>query len=473
MTAAAPGLVVVSNRLPVEADDAGQWRLSPGGLVAAMIPVMERLGGAWVGWPGKAGLELEPFDHGRLRLEPVPLDEAEVAEYYEGFANDTIWPLYHDVIVSPQYHREWWLRTVAVNRRFAERAAAIAAPGGLVWVHDYQLQLVPAMLRELRPDVRIGYFHHIPFPGYGLYSQLPWRREILRGLLGADVIGFQRPADAANFSQAAGRLLGAAARSGRIEVDEPGPDGVPRARRVLVKVYPISIDFARFAELAARPEVAERAREIRRGLGSPERVLFGVDRLDYTKGIAHRLKAFGELLAEQRLLPGQVVLVQVASPSRENVDQYRQLRDEVELMVSRINGDQADLGYQPIQYLHQNFSPEEMVALYLASDMLLVTALRDGMNLVAKEYAASRIDDDGVLVLSEFAGASDELRRALIVNPHDIEGLKAAIMNGLEMPLAERRSRMRALRRRVREHDVTRWSEEFLADLGGATESQP
>ena len=464
MTAA--DFVVVANRLPVDRvegpDGEEVWRTSPGGLVAALEPMMRNVNGAWVGWAGQADVELAPFEAGGIRLIPVPLSAEEVAEYYEGFANDTIWPLYHDVIAPPQYHREWWDAYVTVNRRFAEAAAAAAAPDGTVWVHDYQLQLVPQMVRELRPDVTIGYFHHIPFPAHGLYAQLPWRDQVLRGLLGADVIGFQRAQDATYFLTAVRRRLRYEVKGPHVSVPDGDGDGV---RTALARAFPISIDTTPYLELAAREDVRARAAEIRASLGNPKRILLGVDRLDYTKGIRHRIKAYGELLAEGRLKVEDVTLVQVASPSRERVDAYVHLRDEIELAVSRINGDTDTMGHSAIRYLHQGYPREEMVALYLAADVMLVTALRDGMNLVAKEYVATRVDDRGVLVLSEFTGAADELRQAVRVNPHDIEGLKDAIMTAVEMPPAEQGRRMRSLRRRVLDNDVDAWSSSFLAAL--------
>ncbi|WP_172802995.1 bifunctional alpha,alpha-trehalose-phosphate synthase (UDP-forming)/trehalose-phosphatase [Agromyces flavus] len=466
-------MVVVSNRLPVDylggEGAQTQWKASPGGLVTALEPVMRAADGAWVGWTGVAEREFEPFEHDGITIVPVPLSADEVEDYYEGFSNDTLWPLYHDVIAPPRYHREWWDAYVRVNRRFAEAAANAASDGAVVWVQDYQLQLVPRMLREIRPDLVIGFFNHIPFPAYGIYSQLPWRRQVIAGLLGADVIGFQRAADAGNFSRAVRRLFGYRTRGTVIDVRDD--DG--KVRHVVARHFPISIDAAAFEQMARRPEVQERAREIRKSLGDPDIVMLGVDRLDYTKGIRHRMKAFGELLRDGRLSVEEATLVQVASPSRERVDTYRQLRDEIELQVGRLNGDHSTLGHQAITYLHHGYPREEMAALYLAADVMLVTALRDGMNLVAKEYVASRYDDDGVLVLSEFTGASDELRQAVLVNPHDIDGLKDAMVEAARMPKRERARRMRALRKRVRDNDVANWSATFLETLTGAGPISP
>ncbi|MDR6141295.1 trehalose 6-phosphate synthase [Microbacterium foliorum] len=423
--------------------------------------MMRSARGAWVGWPGQPDLELDRFEINGIDLIPVPLSAEEVADYYEGFANDTIWPLYHDVIAPPQYHREWWEAYVKVNRRFAEAAADVVAPDGTVWVHDYQLQLVPQMIRELRPDVTIGYFHHIPFPAHGLYAQLPWRDQVLKGLLGADVIGFQRAQDATYFLTAVRRRLRYEVKGSAVAI--PTDDG--RTRTAVARAFPISIDTAPYLELAARPEVRARAAEIRASLGNPKKILLGVDRLDYTKGIRHRIKAYGELLEDGQLSVDDVTFVQVASPSRERVDAYVHLRDEIELAVGRINGDHDTMGHTAIRYLHQGYPREEMVALYLAADVMLVTALRDGMNLVAKEYVATRADNRGVLVLSEFTGAADELRQAVRVNPHDIAGLKDAIMTAVSMTPAEQGKRMRSLRRRVLENDVNAWSSSFLRAL--------
>jgi trehalose 6-phosphate synthase len=466
--------VVASNRLPVDrvVDDDGNegWRHSPGGLVTALEPVMRVNDGAWVGWAGQPDLDLEPFDNDGIHIVPVALSADDVEEYYEGFSNDTLWPLYHDVIESPTYHRDWWNAYKRVNRRFAEAAAAAAEDRGVVWVQDYQLQLVPQMLREMRPDLTIGFFNHIPFPPVGIFAQLPWRAQVIEGLLGADVLGFQRHDDASNFLRAVRHIKGYTTKGSIIDVPVDDPDA-PRSRKgitvrsVEARHFPISIDSESFEEIARRPEVQERAHEIRESLGNPDTILLGVDRLDYTKGIRHRIKAFGELIEDGRVDVEKATLVQVASPSRERVDTYAALRDEIELIVGRINGDLGIIGHQPISYLHHGYPREEMVALYLAADVMLVTALRDGMNLVAKEYVATRFDNDGVLILSEFAGAADELKQAVIVNPHDIGAVKDAIVRAMEMPRRERSTRMRALRKRVRDNDVARWSRSFLEAL--------
>ncbi|WP_407320576.1 trehalose-6-phosphate synthase [Isoptericola halotolerans] len=459
-------LVVVANRLPVDfsvgADGEVDWQRSPGGLVSALEPVMQENDGAWVGWSGAPELAHEPFEADGMMLVPVTLSASEIRKYYEGFSNDTLWPLYHDVIAPPAYHRQWWEAYRRVNQRFAEAAAAQASRGGVVWVHDYQLQLVPKMLRDLRPDLRIGFFDHIPFPPVELFQQLPWRRSILEGLLGADLVGFQRGGDASNFVRAVRRLTDHPTRGSVVSMD----DGDAQGRRVRAAAFPISIDTQRFDDLARNPDVQARAREVRADLGDPDVVMLGVDRLDYTKGIRHRIKAYGEILQDGRIDAEHTTLVQVASPSRENVGAYQELREHVEGLVGRLNGEFGEIGHSAIHYLHHSYPPEEMAALYLAADVMLVTSLRDGMNLVAKEYIAARSDLGGVLVLSEFTGAADELAPGpLLVNPHDIDGMKDTIVAAAHMDPKEKRRRMRRLRRKVMGDDVAKWSKSFLGVL--------
>jgi trehalose 6-phosphate synthase len=454
-------LVVVANRLPVdrvESEDGSiSWRRSPGGLVTALEPVMIKDDGVWIGWDGGIDGHDQAVDESGMALLPVPLSAAEVEGFYEGFSNATLWPLYHDVVAKPEFHREWWDSYVTVNRRFAERAAAVAADGATVWVHDYQLQLVPAMLRERRPDLRIGFFLHIPFPPAELFQQLPWRRELLEGLLGADLVGFQRPGGAQNFVRLVRQRVGHKTHRDLVYL----PDG----RTVHAAAFPISIDVEGLVALARSAAVNQRAREIREQLGNPRQLLLGVDRLDYTKGIHDRLRAFGELLEEGRIDVEDAVLVQVATPSRERVEEYRRMRDETDRLIGRINGDHGRIGRPAISYLHTSFPREEMAALFRAADVMVVTPLRDGMNLVAKEYVACRYDNDGALVLSEFAGAADELRQAFLVNPYDINQMKATILQALSAYNRELRRRMRAMRRTVIEHDVNDWAADFMTAL--------
>jgi alpha,alpha-trehalose-phosphate synthase [UDP-forming] len=464
--------VVVANRLPVEGytaeDGSLAWRVSPGGLVAALDPVMTRNRGTWVGWSGTADEALDPFDAEGMRLVPVKLTADDVRDYYEGFCNATLWPLYHDVTAVPLFDRRWWEAYGDVNRRFAEIVALEAAREAVVWIQDYQLQLVPALLRAQRPDLRIGFFNHIPFPGFEIYSRLPWRTQVVEGLLGADLIGFQRGDDAANFLRACRKLTGVTTHGSVVE-SRPGSGPKERNRQVRAASFPISIDSAGFVALAEQEATQTRARQLRSAIGNPEVVLLGVDRLDYTKGILHRLRAYGELLDEGRLDPSYAIMVQVASPSRDRVEEYQRLRDEIEGVVGRINGDHSSIGRTAIRYLHQSFPKEEMAALYLTADVMLVTPLRDGMNLVAKEYVACNLDLRGRLVLSEFTGAAEELRNAFLVNPYDIDGTKAAILEAVGASTGEAARRMRTLRRRVMEFDVHHWANTFLGALDMVT----
>ncbi len=425
--------------------------------MTALAPVMQRHRGAWIGWTGSADEKVDPFDNDGMHLVPVMLSAEDVQLYYEGFSNATLWPLYHDVIVPPEFHREWWESYVAVNRRFAEAAAEAADENADVWVHDYQLQLVPAMLRRLRPDVRIGFFLHIPFPPTELFAQMPWRRQILDGLMGADLVGFQRPGAASNFARLARNRMGLRTRGDRIHL--------PDDRIVRAKAFPISIDVGELENLARQRETEVRAAEIRREVGNPAHILLGVDRLDYTKGIRQRMRAFGELLDEKRVSVDDAVFVQVATPSRERVEQYRVLRDEIELLVGRINGEHGRIGTPAINYLHTSYSRTEMAALFRAADVAVVTPLRDGMNLVAKEYVACRYDDTGALVLSEFAGAADEFRQAFLVNPHDINGMKDTIVDAMNTDDRQLGRRMKAMRKHLAQHDVNVWAASFLKAL--------
>lgn len=458
--------VVAANRLPVDRVPgrrglSAAWRTSPGGLVTALEPVLRKQNGIWVGWPGSDLERYAPFEADGLSLVPIPLSELEMSRYYEGMSNATLWPLYHDVVAKPAFHREWWDAYVRVNERFAEAAANAADPQAVVWIQDYQLQLVPAMLRELRPDVRIGFFMHIPFPPSELFRQLPWRDSILRGLLGADLVGFQRPGAASNFARLVRQRLGHKTHRDRITLGD--------GRQVLARAYPISIDVQSLEQMARSPDVEARAVQIRTELGDPQHILLGVDRLDYTKGIRQRLRAFGELIVDGHITVDDAVFVQVASPSRERVQQYREVRHDIERWVGRINGDLGRIGQPAVHYLHSSYPRDEMAALYRAADVAVVTPFADGMNLVAKEYVTCRYKNTGSLVLSEFAGAADELKQAYLVNPHDINGMKETMLRAMRADPRDLSRRMRSMRKQVREHDIASWAEAFLNDLG-ATE---
>jgi len=458
--AACSEMVVVANRLPVRAETVRggtHWVSSPGGLVAAVAPVLAKMKHAsWVGWSGLANGAATPFEHNGVRLIPVRINQTEIERFYEGFSNACLWPLYHDSIEAPGFHRIWWDAYVNVNQNFANETALAAAQGATVWVHDYQLQLVPKMLRELRPDLRIGFFLHIPFPARELFLRIPWRRQIVEGMLGADVIGFQTSVTAHNFRYVAPRVSRATV-SGKVLTHD--------GRTILVDTFPIGIDAERNAEVAKSPETARRVEEYRALLGNPKNVLLGVDRLDYTKGIALRLQAIRELLDEGRLDPEETAVVQIAEPSRGNVPGYQTVQAEVERLAGGINGDYSNFGNRVISYQHKTLPFRDLVALYRLADVMLVTPFRDGMNLVAKEYVASRTDHTGTLVLSEFAGAAIELRQAILVNPYDIEDVKGAIETAVNLPVSEQRRRMSAMGRSVTKNSATAWADSFLGAM--------
>jgi len=447
------GLVIVANRLPVEFTADGEMAVSPGGLVSA-VKAAAPVGTRWVGWGGEQASRRGECQLDDLVLNPIDLSDDEVEEFYKGFSNSLLWPLFHGRVRPVELRRSWWVSYRAVNKRFAADVARVAPQGGTVWVHDYHLLLVPEALRALRPDLRIGLFLHIPFPNAQLLATLPWRRELLEGMLGADLVGFQSDDDVANFSASTSRLLSYPLRAHW---------STRRGHPVHVDAFPISIDVDRWQALGEQSVAA--ATTLRHDLGC-ETLLFGVDRLDYTKGITQRLRAFGELLNDGRLDPATTTFVQVAVPSRGDVPGYDEERDDVEGLLQTINErHRRDDGTAPVVYIDEACDEEQLAAWYRAADVLVVTPLVDGMNLVAKEFVASRSDLDGVLVLSEFAGAAHELGGAVLVNPYDLEAMKAAFLQAASMPPAEQAQRMGAMREAVRANDVHHWAGRFLRRL--------
>jgi trehalose 6-phosphate synthase/phosphatase len=463
-------LIVVSNRLPFSfrRTAGGRWRAEPGsgGLVTALLPVLRNRGGTWIGWPGAAGSERElapalkaaGADAG-YGLAPVALDEEEVRDFYFGFSNEVIWPLFHDLPSLCNFDPAYWQTYCRVNRKYAAAVAGQAGAADFVWVHDYHLMSLAAELRRLRRRSRLGFFLHTPFPSPDIFLKLPWRGALLRALLHYDLLGFQTVRDRRNFVACVHTL------EKDVRIERRGT--FFQARRpfgsVRMASFPISIDYNSFLRAAAAPEVAAKARELHALLPNRE-LLLGVDRLDYTKGITLRLRAFRDLLERHPDMRGRASLIQVVVPSREDIPQYRRMRFEIEQLVGAINGAFARPGgWVPVWYEYRSLSRLELLAYYRAAHIALITPLKDGMNLVAKEYCACSIEEDSVLILSEFAGAAEQLADgALLVNPFDIEGVAEAIRRAYAMPKAERIARMRSMRRSIRRHDVFWWVDSFL-----------
>ncbi|MDA7566038.1 trehalose-6-phosphate synthase, partial [Pontimonas sp.] len=447
-------LVVVSNRLPIayqlEADGQKVASLSPGGLVAALGPALAGKGVTWVGWDGTADGSEEPLDVEGFRIEPVSLTAELIEGHYEGLSNSTLWPLFHNVGVPAQFSASWWDSYERANEAFAERVAMVSSEGAIVFVQDYHLMLVPALLRKRRPDLTIGYFHHIPFPPSDTMAALEQRALVLEGLFGADIVGFQRQRDVDAFQE----------NAASIGVHAPGN------RRVRIAAYPISIDTAGVSELAQSLKVQARASELRKGWGHPAHVFLGVDRLDYTKGIPERLQAFEELLASGAASARDTVFVQAGSPSRESVEQYQALSAEIDEIVTRVNATYPS-GQErgAIVYLRENLPRDEMLALFVAADVMVVTSLADGMNLVAKEFVACRSDDSGALVLSTEAGAAEAMSEALLVNPFSRAEIVEALEASLKLGAEDAGRRMAALRQEVAANDVARWARAIVGDL--------
>lgn len=455
-------LVVVSNRLPihVEQDEEG-LRLSPaaGGLITALNPIMRTHRGLWVGWPGAEASEslinllVEWSASQRYELCPVFLTPSDVNGYYHGFANQAIWPLFHDFLGRSQFELEHWNTYDAVNALFAESTSEIISDGDFVWVHDYQLILVGEHLRRMQVDHKIGFFLHIPFPASDLFRRMPWRERILCALLHYDLLGFQTGRDRANFVRCVREMLPRAlitARGRHVQIHHEG-------RNVTAGSFPISIDFREFFDAARAPEV-EDASELIRGQYNCQQLILGVDRLDYTKGVVERYLALARALEKFPELQGKVSLIQLVVPSRTRVPEYQRQKALVDELAGRINGRFSSEGWVPIHYMYRTLDRIALVALYRACDIALITPLRDGMNLVAKEYCASSVDGNGVLILSEFAGAADQLgNRVLLVNPYDREAVAHAIHLAFHMPAGERTRRMRLLQADIRRFDVHRW----------------
>lgn len=471
VTDACSHLTIVSNRLPcvVECNE-GTWSVqsASGGLVSALAPVLKERGGTWVGWSGAvesddvdvASLLAKWRDQRGFDLRPVCITAKDRDNFYAGFSNEIIWPLFHSLDEGCNFDPEYWKAYTRVNRKFAETVCEVASRKvSFLWIHDYHLMLLGDRLRAMGVRERLGFFLHIPFPPLDIFLKLPWRFQLIRAMMAYDTIGFQTLRDRRNFTQCVRALQRDVGISGRGRLQTI----VTPNRRIRVGAFPISIDYRGFAEDATSAEVETHLANIQAELAG-RKMLLGLDRLDYTKGITPRLKAFRRLLERSPDLREKVRFVQVVVPSRTDIPSYRHQKEAIEELVGEINGKFSTPGWVPVHYTYRSMSRAELLANYRAADVALVTPLNDGMNLVAKEYCAANVEETGVLVLSEFAGAAAELHRgAILVNPYDVEGTADAIVQAIHMPEEERRARMSRLRRVIRQNDIGRWVDQFLA----------
>jgi trehalose 6-phosphate synthase/phosphatase len=464
-------LVVVSNRLPVSVskqDGELVFEASSGGLATAMSS-LEQPEKIWVGWPGIASDDLTAADKRTITTElakrgchPVYLTKKQIELFYEGYSNDTLWPLFHYFQSLTHHKDEYWQAYKEVNKLFSAATQKVSQSSSSVWVHDYQLMLLPGMLRNALPQASIGFFLHIPFPSFEIYRLLPQRKELLEGLLGSDLIGFHIFDYARHFLSSCLRLLGVSNQQGVLEY---------QGRTIKTDAYPIGIDYEKFRHALGQPETKEAMNTLSQN-SKDMKVILSVDRLDYSKGIPERLEAFRTFLDNYPKWLGKVKLVMVAVPSRTDVHTYQQLRDTVEQAVSRINGEYGTVDWTPISYQFQNRPFNEVVALFAGADIALVTPVRDGMNLVAKEYIASKQNRPGVLLLSEMAGAIDELPEAISINPLDTKSVAEAMNTALNMNKREQQRRMREMQRRLRSYTVQAWGMDFMADLEATANSR-
>lgn len=455
--------IIVSNRLPVRMqvkDGEVIYKPSEGGLATGLGSVYKGGENVWIGWPGKIvkdeqEKEKVKTDLKKLNLFPVFLTLEEIDNYYEGFSNEILWPICHYVPSYAKFYYEYWEAYKQVNAKFAEAILKLAKKGDTVWINDYQLLLVPFLVREKLPDISIGYFQHIPFPSYEIFRQIPWREALLEGVLGADLIGFHTYDDVRHFISSVTRIMGAISTANHLIVNN---------RSVVADAFPMGIDFEKFTETTTHDRTKSNIRKIRQSAGEAK-IILSIDRLDYSKGILQRLQAFELFLKNHKDYREKVSLLMVVVPSRDQVPQYRELKEGIDRLVSDINARNQTLGWQPVFYFYRSFPVEMLSAMYQTADVCLVTPMRDGMNLVSKEYLASRTDEKGVLILSEMAGASKELSEALIINPNDVIGLSDALLEALEMPETEQQERMTVMRRTVEKFNIHHWVKLFMQRL--------
>jgi len=465
-------LIIVANRLPLNTTRrAGKlyFQPSPGGLAAGLQSLPESSERLWLGWPGMTNEKLKAEDKEQIREQlaevdcrPVFLSRSQMEGYYQGFSNKTVWPLFHYFPRRVFYENRFWKTYQQVNKVFCEEVMKIVKPGDSIWVHDYQLMLLPGFLRRKLPDSSIGFFLHIPWPSFELFRLLPWREKILNGLLGADLIGFHTYDYVRHFFSSVSRIIRLEHTLGDVNVAN---------RVVKVDAFPLGIDYEKYSQAIKDPAVEKEAKKVKSKIGK-RKIILSIDRLDYSKGIIERLEAFDLFLCKNPEYRGKVTLIMVAVPTRTSVEDYKELRSRLEQLVGRVNGEYASMGYMPVWYLYRSLPFNELSALYNVSDVALVTPLRDGMNLIAKEYIAAKEGKPGVLVVSEMTGAACELGEALVVNSCDKAAIVHAIKEALEMPVAEQFERNKGMQERLRRYNVSRWSHDFLGTLSGIKETQ-
>lgn len=454
--------IIVSNRLPVkitEQDGQLLFRTSEGGLATGLGSVFQGGHSVWIGWPGMEVPEEQQKNVttqlNEQSLIPVYLSKEEITQYYEGFSNEILWPVFHYMSTYARYESIYWDFYQQVNEKFKAVITQVAQPGDTIWIHDYQLLLLPGLLRTAMPDITIGFFQHIPFPSYELFRLLPWRSELLNGMLGADLVGFHTYDDARHFLSSASRIL---------QVQSSSNTLLYNGRSIVVESFPMGIDSAKFESLIHNEKVQENIQHLRETFGNVH-IILSIDRLDYSKGILQRLQAFDLFLQEHTEYKEKVSLYMIVVPSRDTVTQYRELRDEIDKLAGNINARYRTNNWTPVNYFYRSFPLETLSALFQFADICLVTPMRDGMNLVCKEYVASRVNDDGVLILSEMAGASKELIDAIIVNPNNVVQMSQAIVAALNMPLPEQKRRMKQMRELVSKYNVANWVKVFMERL--------
>lgn len=462
--------IIVSNRLPLKISQENEQfevNVSEGGLATGLGSIYKKENNIWVGWCGTLiqSQEDEKTITKLLKqqnLSPVFLTEDEITNYYEGFSNETLWPIFHYMSTYAQFEQKYWDYYKQVNEKFKDAVLEIAEPGDIIWIHDYQLLLLPQLIRDELPDIAIGFFQHIPFPSFEIFRLIPWRTEILNGMLGADLIGFHTYDDVRHFTSSASRILPVLGTANVIQKD---------GRSITSDAFPMGIDANKFRDLANSEEVKSELKKLNKSVKS-SKVILSIDRLDYSKGIIQRLQAYEKVLTDNPEYLKKIVLIMIVVPSRDNIAQYKELKDEIDKMVGNINAHFRTTNWHPIHYFYRPFPIETLSAFYSRADICLVTPMRDGMNLVCKEYIASRNEGNGVLILSEMAGASKELSEAIIVNPNNLGEIYRAILDALEMPEAEQKSRMLSLCQMVHKFDIHHWVKIFIDQLQEVKKSE-